>query len=311
MSDTDFNAGIPAPFRRDIKQFLTYLRMERGLAEASVSAYESDVHRFVEFLLRVSVSSFSEVTPAYVRQFLTVLYNAGLATSSRNRMLSALKHCYKFLLATERATTDPTATIEIPAGTRYLPSCLSIEQMQQLLTSMPIEKPAEIRNKAMLETMYASGLRVSEVSGLHQRDVMADAQLLRVFGKGSKERLVPIGSEALHWITTYQHSARSTFIHSADTDDILFLNHRGKALTRMGIWKILQQATVNAGIPQHIHPHMFRHSFATHLLEGGADLRAVQEMLGHADIGTTQIYTHIDREYVKEIHNLFHPRQKR
>ena len=285
--------------------------MERGLAEASVQAYTGDLYRFVEFLVSNSIDSFAQITAAHVRQFLTVLYNAGLASSSRTRMLSAIKHFYKFLVASGVTDTDPTETVEVPTGARYLPNCLSVEQMQQLLSSMPTERAADIRNKAMFETMYASGLRVSEVITLHQRDVLVDAQLLRIFGKGSKERLVPVGNEALHWIFTYQQQARSSFIKARETDDVLFLNHRGGAFTRMGIWKILQQTSVRAGISEHVHPHMFRHSFATHLLEGGADLRAVQEMLGHSDIGTTQIYTHINREYVKEVHSLFHPRQQR
>jgi integrase/recombinase XerD len=167
-----------------------------------------------------------------------------------------------------------------------------------------------MRDRAMLETMYACGLRVSETIGLRQRDVLADVELVRVYGKGSKERLVPIGQSALDWIHRYRMEARGRLIRTADTDDMLFLNHRGKGLSRMGLWKIITTAAGTAGLSQHVHPHMFRHSFATHLLEGGADLRAVQEMLGHSDIATTQIYTHVDRAYIKEVHTLFHPRSR-
>lgn len=160
----------------------------------------------------------------------------------------------------------------------------------------------------MFEMMYACGLRVSELINIRQADVMRDVELVRVFGKGSKERIVPIGPDALVWIERYQQAARGKLITTADTDDVLFLNSRGSRLSRMAIWKIMQLGAAQAGLSKHVHPHMFRHSFATHLLEGGADLRAVQEMLGHADIATTQIYTHIDRDYVKEVHTLFHPR---
>jgi integrase/recombinase XerD len=180
--------------------------------------------------------------------------------------------------------------------------------MDQFLRAFDDSSAGMMRNRALFETMYACGLRVSEVITLRQRDILADMEIIRVFGKGSKERLVPIGTSALEWIARYQNNARGSFIRSSETDDILFLNIRGKGLSRMSVWKFIQEGCQRAGINKHVHPHMFRHSFATHLLEGGADLRAVQEMLGHADIATTQIYTHIDREYVKEVHTLFHPR---
>jgi integrase/recombinase XerD len=180
--------------------------------------------------------------------------------------------------------------------------------MLRILASYDDASAYELRNRAMLETMYACGLRVSELITLRQRDVLSDVEIIRVFGKGSKERIVPIGSEALAWISRYQQLGRGALVKHAQTDDVLFLSSRGSKLSRMSVWNIIQEACVRANITQHVHPHMFRHSFATHLLEGGADLRAVQEMLGHADIATTQIYTHIDRDYVKEVHTLFHPR---
>ncbi|MDP2362460.1 MAG: tyrosine-type recombinase/integrase, partial [Ignavibacteria bacterium] len=169
-------------------------------------------------------------------------------------------------------------------------------------------KPMGIRDRAILEVMYASGLRVSEVINLKQRNILADAEIIRVFGKGSKERIVPIGTSALEWLELYRQKARVLFIKAKPTDDVLFLNQRGAKLSRMGIWKIVDFAARKAEIGTKVHPHTFRHSFATHLLEGGADLRAVQEMLGHSDISTTQIYTHLDRDYIKEVHRTFHPR---
>jgi integrase/recombinase XerD len=181
--------------------------------------------------------------------------------------------------------------------------------MQRLLDAIDGDEPLQVRDRAMLETMYACGLRVSELITLRQRDLLTDLQVVRVFGKGSKERIVPIGRSALQWIERYRTTVRGHLVViGVDNDDVLFLSRRGKGLTRMSVWNIIQTASERAGLAQHVHPHMFRHSFATHLLEGGADLRAVQEMLGHADISTTQIYTHIDREYVKEVHTLFHPR---
>jgi integrase/recombinase XerD len=205
--------------------------------------------------------------------------------------------------------------MELPFSRRKLPDTLSIADMQRLLDAVAPEGPTtvpatafEIRDRTLLETMYACGLRVSEAISLKQRDVLADVELVRVLGKGSKERLVPIGGAALRWIALYQQKARPLLVGRTSTDDVLFLNRRGTGLSRMTVWNIMQSAAARAGLDQHVHPHLFRHSFATHLLEGGADLRVVQEMLGHADIGTTQIYTHLDREYIKEVHTLFHPR---
>jgi integrase/recombinase XerD len=222
--------------------------------------------------------------------------------------LSAVKHLYRYLVASGASTIDITEAIDLPASRRHLPDAVSVEDMQALLYGIDTSTPYGLRDRAMLETMYACGLRVSEAITLRQRDVMPEMEIVRVFGKGSKERIVPIGASALRWINTYQNTARPTLISSMQNDDVLFLSRRGTALSRMAVWKIIDTAARMANLAHHVHPHMFRHSFATHLLEGGADLRAVQEMLGHADIATTQIYTHIDRSYVKEVHSLFHPR---
>jgi integrase/recombinase XerD len=243
-----------------------------------------------------------------LRSFFTTLADAGLGTTSRARYLSSIKHLYRYLLTNGRITADITESMELPRSRRILPDCLSVDEMIRILAAFNDSSAYEVRNRAMLETMYACGLRVSELITLRQRDVLRDVEIIRVFGKGSKERIVPIGSEALAWIAQYQQHGRGALIKHAQTDDVLFLSSRGSKLSRMSVWKIIQEACTRANITQHVHPHMFRHSFATHLLEGGADLRAVQEMLGHADIATTQIYTHIDRDYVKEVHTLFHPR---
>ncbi len=303
-------SSLPPSLHRDVHHFIQYLRLERGLAETSIAAYAHDVRTFAEFLASKDMTTFATVSLADARQFFIILADAGIAPSSRARYLSSIKHLYRYLVGIGRSTIDITEAIDQPRGGRRLPDALSVEDMTTLLISLDTSTPYGVRDRAMLETMYACGLRVSETIGLRQRDVLADVELVRVYGKGSKERLVPIGQSALDWIHRYRMEARGRLIRTADTDDILFLNHRGKGLSRMGLWKIITTAASTAGLSQHVHPHMFRHSFATHLLEGGADLRAVQEMLGHSDIATTQIYTHVDRAYIKEVHTLFHPRSR-
>lgn len=304
-------AELPAAFTRDTKQFVNYLRLEKGLSDNTVSAYQSDVTRCAEYLASTGHTAFSDVSLADLRAFFFTLASAGLGSTTRGRYLSSISHLYRFLVANGRSEKNYTDAMELPQKAQRLPDAVSVADMQRMLESVDISTPNGLRNRAILETMYACGLRVSEVTTLRQRDVLDDLDVVRVFGKGSKERLVPIGGEAIRWINRYRSEARAKLMSDADTDDVLFLNHHGRPLSRMGIWKIIRAAAVAAGLSQHVHPHMFRHSFATHLLEGGADLRAVQEMLGHADIATTQIYTHIDREYVKEVHTLFHPRSHR
>lgn len=301
---------LPPTIQRDLRQFTHYLRMERGLAETSIVAYAHDVQTFAEFLDSAGIASFSAVTLPHARSFLSMLAQAGIGPSSRARYISSIKHLYRFLVAAGRSDVDITEALEQPRGGRRLPEALSVDAMASMLASVDVSTSLGLRDRAMLETMYACGLRVSEAIGLRQRDVLADIELVRVFGKGSKERLVPIGQSALQWIARYRTESRGKLLAAWDTDDVLFLNHRGRPLSRMGVWKLITGIAQHAGIAQHVHPHMFRHSFATHLLEGGADLRAVQEMLGHADISTTQIYTHIDRAYIKEVHTLFHPRSR-
>lgn len=298
----------PFAIKRDLTQFIQYVRLERGLSAATITAYERDTHQYALFLTSLERTSFAEATLFDVRMYFESLTSAGIAPSSRARYLASIRHLHRFLVSNGRLDRDITEAMDVPRAGRHLPDCLSPEEIDTFLRAFDDSTPAMIRNRAMFETMYACGLRVSEVITLRQRDVLADLEVVRVYGKGSKERLVPIGSAALLWIDRYQRLARGSFIRSAETDDILFLNVRGKGLSRMSVWKFIQEGCTRAGIEKHVHPHMFRHSFATHLLEGGADLRAVQEMLGHADIATTQIYTHIDREYVKEVHTLFHPR---
>jgi integrase/recombinase XerD len=238
-----------------------------------------------------------------------MLEELGLALSSRTRTLSSLRGFFSYLFSNKIIDNDITEKAELPKSRRSLPDTLSIDEMLAILEQPDISTKAGIRDRAMLELLYACGLRVSELCGIKQRDMLLEQEVIRVFGKGSKERIVPIGSSALEWVGMYQMEVRPHFMKSGiSTNDILFLNQRGTGISRMSVWNIVSKATQDAGVEKHVHPHTFRHSFATHLLEGGADLRALQEMLGHSDISTTQIYTHIDREFIRQVHKTYHPR---
>lgn len=299
---------LPFAFRRDLAQFLQYIRLERGLSSATLIAYQHDTTQYAHHLAGKNYQSFAEAQIADARGFFELLEKMSIASSSRARYLSSIRHLHRFLIATGSIPSDVTEAMEMPRPSRHLPDCLTVDTMLRLVESFGTDTPLDIRTRALFETMYACGLRVGEAITIRQRDILSEHEVLRVFGKGSKERIVPIGQTALDWIERYQSQVRGKLVRTHETDDILFLNARGKGLTRMAVWKFIQEGCSRVGITQHVHPHMFRHSFATHLIEGGADLRAVQEMLGHSDITTTQIYTHIDREYVREIHTLFHPR---
>jgi integrase/recombinase XerD len=294
------------------RSYLHFLALEKNSSRNTIASYRLDLQRYVAFLERHNVRSVDAISASHTGLFLRSLRDAGLAPRSVTRALSAIKGFHRFLVSDGITTRNPTETMDAPRIPRSLPGVLSREEIEAILTqpqaSANDKKQCWLRDRAILETMYASGLRVSEVTGLKQADVLAKEMLVRVFGKGSKERLVPIGRSALEWIERYRRECRVVLAKRGATDDALFLNIRGTPLSRMAVWTIVRAAAAKAGIQKEVHPHTFRHSFATHLLEGGADLRAVQEMLGHADIGTTQIYTHIDREYLKEVHRTFHPR---
>lgn len=294
------------------RSYLHFLTLEKNSSRNTIASYRLDLQRYIAFLEQHNVRSVDAISASHTGLFLRSLRDAGLAPRSVTRALSAIKGFHKFLVSDGITTRNPTETMDAPRIPRSLPDVLSREEIEAILTqpqpSAHDKKQLWVRDRAMLETMYASGLRVSEVTGLKQADVAAKEMLVRVFGKGSKERLVPIGRSALEWIERYRRECRVLLAKRGATDDALFLNARGTPMSRMAVWTIVRGAAAKAGITKEVHPHTFRHSFATHLLEGGADLRAVQEMLGHADIGTTQIYTHIDREYLKEVHRTFHPR---
>lgn len=290
-----------------LSEFLAYCQLEKTLSHNTVESYRFDLIRLASFLkeqqiIKIELAGTSELS-SYVR----ALHDLGFAVSSIQRTLSSMRAYFAFLVEEKLIDHDPTELVEGPRGGRYLPTVLSIDEISTVLDSISLDRKGGLRDRAMLETLYATGMRVSELAAVAWEQVMAEEGLVRVLGKGSKERLVPIGNVALSWLETYRRDERP-LLARYHSDSTIFLNFRGDGLSRMGIWKIIQKHVSSTGIRKKVSPHTFRHSFATHLLEGGADLRIVQEMLGHANIVTTEIYTHVDREYLKEVHRTFHPR---
>lgn len=289
--------------------FFAYLRLERTLGVNTTEAYRYDLERLASFLTQHRVDSLVSVTPELLSKYVRILFETGFAVTSIQRSISAMRSYYAFIASEGEIQSDPTELLETPRATRYLPSVLSVDEIMKILNTIDVSKRGGVRDRAIIETLYATGMRVSELVSFTQENILYKEELVRIFGKGSKERIVPIGKAALKWIDEYNTVERPFFANS-NSDSTVFLNMRGKPLTRMSIWRIIDYHVRNAGIKKEVSPHTFRHSFATHLLEGGADLRIVQEMLGHANIVTTEIYTHVDREYLKEVHRSFHPRQK-
>lgn len=290
-----------------LPRFLDHLRFERGVSARTLDAYDHDVTRLALFLRSSGKEEPTGVTSPDLRAFVLLLKDLGLAPASISRNISALRTYFGFLLTEDLIVADPSDRVQSPRGLRALPEVLTIPEITRLLESPDLARPLAWRDRALLEFMYASGVRVSEVIDLRIRNLSLDEEIAVVHGKGSKERIVPIGRRAVGAISIYLRETRPR-IEKGGGDGRLFLNARGRPLTRMGVWKILRKHVEAAGIERRVSPHTLRHSFATHLLEGGADLMAVQEMLGHADISTTQIYTHVDRRYLSEVHRSFHPR---
>lgn len=289
-----------------ITPYLTYLDVEEGLSANTIEAYLHDVQRYIDFLRDSGVSSPPMTTKQHVTDFIEHLRDIGLGRTSVARNFSAVRSYHQFLFRERLSSHDPTETVEVATPSRALPDVLSVDEVFRLLDA-PDATLLGIRDRAMLEFAYATGVRASELISLTLRHVLFEEQVARVTGKGSKQRLVPIGNTALVQVKRYLSDARPS-LAGPKSRDYLFLNARGGSLSRMGYWKILRKYVIIAGITSHTTPHTLRHSFATHLLEGGADIRVIQELLGHSSITTTEIYTHIDREYLKEIHRSFHPR---
>lgn len=290
-----------------INSFLLHLEIERSLSDNTIRSYNFDLVKFNNFLNEIKVSSLLSIEESHIERFLAYLKKNESKASSTARILSSLRQFYDFLIDTSQADRNPFENFDSPKLERKLPVVLSVGEVESVLKQPDVTNTLGLRDKTILEVMYACGLRVSEVLELKTSNVLVNEEVLRVFGKGSKERIVPIGRSALEWIDLYLKKSRLN-IATSKSEDYLFLNWRGRRLSRMAIWDIIDKYSRMAKIGKQIHPHILRHSFATHLLEGGADLRSIQEMLGHADISTTQIYTHVDISYLKEVHKSFHPR---
>ena len=295
--------------RKFLDRFLNHLSIEAGLSSNTIDSYRRDLERYLKFLEERKVDSLDKITEEHITSLVSLLSRMGLAASSISRNLSSIRSFHKFLVREGYSDSDPAGALESPKLWRKLPTVLSVDEMENLLKQPKESDPLTRRDKAILEFLYATGVRISELISVKRKDLLPEVELVRVRGKGQKERIIPVGSKALQAVKKYLKKARPK-LAKEHSQDFLFLNHRGKSFSRMGLWKILRKYVNQAGIKKKVSPHTIRHSFATHLLDAGADLRSVQEMLGHADIATTQIYTQLDRDYLKSEHRHYHPRSR-
>ncbi|MBN2781369.1 MAG: site-specific tyrosine recombinase XerD [Candidatus Marinimicrobia bacterium] len=295
--------------QRTFKDFIYHLQGERQLSSNTVSSYKTDIARYLAFLEELQVGKAGDIRDSHVIAYLEELGTVPLAPSSLARNLSAIRMFHRFMVNEGYCQKDITENIDSPKLPKRLPKILDIADIDAIVDGIDTATDAGVRDRAMIELLYGSGLRISELLSLRLPALLIDEGWVRVFGKGAKERIVPFGEEARDWLQRYLQHVRPELARTIQAEDVVFLNLRGAPLSRMGVWKIIRAYAEKAGVYKMVSPHVFRHSFATHLIEGGADLRAVQEMLGHSDIATTQIYTHLDRNYLKEVHRTFHPRE--
>ncbi|HZW68660.1 MAG TPA: site-specific tyrosine recombinase XerD [Pseudogracilibacillus sp.] len=292
-----------------LEEYIQYLQIERGLSDNTLTAYKRDLTQYQEFIKEINLRDWEAVERHHIIQFLALLKGENKSPATISRMISSIRSFHQFMLNDQVVRTDVSLHIEMPKQGRSLPDVLSVEEIEQLL-SIEGEEPLKVRNKAMLELLYATGLRVSELIELDMNDVHLTMGFVRCIGKGNKERIVPIGMLAIEAMLEYIEYARPILVKRNQNETRFFVNHHGRPLSRQGFWKLLKKLALEAGLTKSITPHTLRHSFATHLLENGADLRSVQEMLGHADISTTQIYTHVSRTRLADTYQQFHPRAK-
>ena len=297
-------------WERKTKEFVNFLKIERGLAENSIFAYQRDIEKLKAFCYSLNISP-KEVDYDHLKQFLNELYDLGLSARSQARIISGIKQFYNFLILEGELDKDPSELLELPRIGTKLPVFLSIEEIDKLINVIDLSKPEGHRNKAMIETLYSCGLRVSELINLKFSHIFFQQGFMRIVGKGNKERLVPVPKSVEKEISLYVEGVRKTLDIKPGNEDFVFLNRRGSALTRVMIFTIVKNLAASIGLQKNISPHTFRHSFATHLIEGGANLRAIQEMLGHESITTTEIYTHLDSSYIREAIISHHPRNKK
>ena len=292
--------------KKNLKPFLLYFRIEKNLSQNSIEAYENDLKRFLNFIFYDNKKFILD--SSYIQNYISQLIDLNLEISTLQRNLSSLRSFFCYLVDEKIINFNPAELIDIPKRKRSLPEVLTQEEINILFTNINTNNPIGIRDRAMFELLYSSGLRVSEMTSIKIIDFLDDNEWLRVYGKGSKERLIPLGKEVLKWVNFYLDKSRHYLLNKNKKNDFLFVNFRGDGISRKGVWMLLKKYVSLSKITKNISPHSLRHSFATHLIEGGMDLRAVQELLGHSDISTTSIYTHLNRTYLKEIHKQFHPR---
>lgn len=292
-----------------LQSYRNYLKLERSLSSNSIEAYLGDLNKLFQYFESLGqVPQVKDISSTDLKFFISWINDLGMLASTQARVVSGLKSFFSFLMLEDIIATDPSALLETPRLTRYLPDTIDIHEINAMLDVIDASKPDGMRNKAILETLYGCGLRVSELINLKISDVFEENEFIRVTGKGNKERLVPIGSTALKYINIYRYETRVHLPIKRGFEDYIFLNRGGTRLSRISVFSIVKTLAEKSGLKKSISPHTFRHSFATHLIEGGADLRAVQEMLGHSSITTTEIYTHLDRDYLRGIITEFHPR---
>ena len=294
-------------WKQSIKEFKSYLRIERSLSDNTIDSYLRDIQKLAKFSEEKNLNEL-QITKAEVKEFIGEINKEGISARSQSRIISGIKAFYKYLILEDYLKVNPTELIESPRIGMKLPDTLSIEEIDSLISAIDLSHPQGERNRAILEVLYSCGLRVSELTNLKLSNIRFKEGYVKVLGKGNKERFAPIGSSAIKFLNIYLNEIRNHQTIKKGSEDIVFLNRRGNKLTRVMIFTIIKQLSEKIGMKKKISPHTFRHSFATHLIEGGADLRAVQEMLGHESITTTEIYTHLDREYLRAAIMQFHPR---
>lgn len=292
-----------------LEEYIIYLKIERGLSANTVTSYKRDIEKYLTFLMEKKITQLDEVSRFEILDFLQTLRQSGAADNSIIRMVSSLRKFHQYLKRESIVSDDPMQLIDTPKKASTLPKAISPQAVEQLLEAPDTTTPLGVRDRTILELMYATGLRISELVNLKLSDMHLTMGFIQTMGKGEKERIIPLGEIASQWLNHYLDGARVYLQdQSAETSEYVFLNSRGKGLSRQGVWKKVKQLALEAGIDQNVTPHTLRHSFATHLLENGADLRMVQELLGHADISTTQIYTHITKTRLKQVYSDYHPR---
>ena len=297
-------------WEHEIIEYRNYLKLERSLSENSISAYINDIRKLTSFLVSLDKKKikYSDIDSNLINQFIEYLYKLGISPHTQSRIISGVKSFFGYLILEEKISVNPTELVESPKLNKKLPDTLNVDDIDKMFLSIEMNSYEGTRNRAILETLYSCGLRVSELINLTFQNLFLDIGFIKVIGKGSKERLVPIGNQAIKYINLYNENYRKNMSVKKGNEGYLFLNRRGSKISRNMIFIIVKTISVNLNFKKNVSPHTFRHSFATHMIEGGADLRAVQEMLGHESITTTEIYTHLNKEYLREVVNKFHPR---